>query len=333
MSALYFRLGSIPVRIHGIFLITALLLSAMDGASVPGIAIRMVIILASVLFHELGHALSGMVFGLRPQIELHGMGGTTSWIVDPANIGETRERLSPWRSIVVSFSGPFFGFILGGAVYFGQRYLPHDNLLVDRAVKSALWINLGWSVFNLFPILPLDGGNILASVFRWVTGGKGQFAARYVSIVLAVVLAGLMLWQRQLWTGMLALSFIVQNVRGLTLMRRLSSEEPLKDSVELGKQAIDARDGRAAIGFGETIVRGAVTMEMRREGIKLIAYGQLLEGHWAQLMQLLDAAKVELGASELARFEETVRELGRPDDAAQIHEWVNLTAGFKAHSG
>ena len=44
------------------------------------IAIWVAIVFISVLVHELGHALVGRMFGLDPQIELHGMGGTTSWV-------------------------------------------------------------------------------------------------------------------------------------------------------------------------------------------------------------------------------------------------------------
>jgi uncharacterized protein YqgV (UPF0045/DUF77 family) len=108
-----------------------------------------------------------------------------------------------------------------------------------------------------------------------------------------------------------------------------SLQKSLRETVARGRQAVEQRDGRTAITAGESVVREAVTMEMRREGLMLLAYGRLLEGHWAQLMQLLDAAKVEFGASELSRFEQTVRELGRSDDADQIREWVNLTSGFQ----
>lgn len=330
MGSFAFSLGSIPVRIHGVFVLTALLLGAGKGTSPLSIAIWAAIVLISVMVHELGHAGVGIAFGLRPQIDLHGMGGTTSWLIDPSDANVTRERLSAWRSMFVSFAGPLAGLILGVIVVLCERGVPNPSPLVKQAFEDAKWVNIGWSIFNLLPMLPLDGGNILASFVRGITGGRGQIAVRYWSIGIAVLLGALGLKLQALVLVALAAVFVMQNMRGLSLVKRLAAEEPLKDLVAQGKQAVDNRDGRSAIVMGETVVREAVTLEMRREGLMLLAYGRLLEGQWAHLMQLLEAGRVEFGASELARFEATVRELGRTEDADQIRGWVNAAAGFKS---
>jgi Zn-dependent protease len=310
-------------------LLTALLLGLSANAGTSSVPIFGVIVLVSVLVHELGHAMVGKAFGLRPQIDLHGMGGTTSWIVDPSDAQQARERLSPLRSVLVSVAGPFSGFLLG-AVFFGiDRLLPAKPALMQAAFEYGQGVNVVWSVFNLLPILPLDGGNVLASTLRGLTKGRGQIAVRYWSIGLSVVLGLFALKARAIVLMGLAAIFVLQNVRSIALLRRLEGEAPLHTAVAKGKDAVDARDGRLAISYGETIVRDAVTMEMRREGLMLLAYGRLLEGQWAHLMQLLDAAKAEFGAGELSRFESAVRDLGRTEDADQIRQWVYITAGFK----
>ena len=33
--------------------------------------------------------------------------------------------------------------------------------LGHMAVSSLLWVNFGWGVFNLLPVLPFDGGHVL----------------------------------------------------------------------------------------------------------------------------------------------------------------------------
>ena len=46
-----------------------------------------------------------------------------------------------------------------------------------RVLNDVMWVNLGWGVLNLLPILPLDGGHIASSVAELVAGRKGRLAA------------------------------------------------------------------------------------------------------------------------------------------------------------
>ena len=46
---------------------------------------------------------------------------------------------------------------------------------VRDMLKSLLWVNLWWSLMNLLPVFPLDGGQIYASIERspkkvWIVG-------------------------------------------------------------------------------------------------------------------------------------------------------------------
>src|SRR5271157_5706253 len=104
---LSFRLGKIPVRIlPSFFLMTVFLgMSALDLR----LAAWVLVVLVSVLVHELGHATMGLAFGLEPRIDLHGMGGTTSW--------KTPKGLSTIQRIAISLAGPFAGFGVGAIVF------------------------------------------------------------------------------------------------------------------------------------------------------------------------------------------------------------------------
>ena len=164
------RLGSIPVRVRGPFLFLALVLGA--RLQRPDlIAIWVAIVFVSVLVHELGHAFVGKVFGLSPQIELHGMGGTTSW-VDGRDVGHA-------RSVAISLAGPFAGFALAGLLVLASRFgfKPH-GAVGAKAFEMALEVNLTWGIFNLMPMLPLDGGNVVRSALNGLTKGRGEKAAR-----------------------------------------------------------------------------------------------------------------------------------------------------------
>src|ERR1700722_19012492 len=102
---LAFRLGSIPVQVHGSFLLVVVLLG-MLGGDPSGILLWIVVVFVGVLLHELGHALVGRSFGLTPQIDLVGFGGLTSWAAGGAELG-------PPKRIAISLAGPFTGIAIG----------------------------------------------------------------------------------------------------------------------------------------------------------------------------------------------------------------------------
>jgi Zn-dependent protease len=315
-------LGSIPVRVHFAFLMMAILFG-LTGRGLKAAVAWLLVVFVSILVHELGHALAGMAFGLSPQIDIHGMGGTTSWTAG--------EALSPGKRIVVSLAGPFIGFALGVVVVIASLFIPAapGSLLADT-IEDLKWVNFGWGVFNLLPMLPLDGGNVMASALQWITGGKGQRAAHYVSIVVAGLAGLAALYLKWIFPGVLAALYIVQNVRGLSMHREPTDDGHLEPMLAEGFAAIAQGEGHRAIALGEQVVSAATNMETRRKGLQLLAQGRLLEGHWASLMQLLEAVSVELGAGELQRFEQAARELDRPEEAARIREWMNAAAGFRS---
>jgi membrane-associated protease RseP (regulator of RpoE activity) len=82
-------------------------------------------------------------------------------------------------------------------------------------VEFILWVNLGWAVLNLLPILPMDGGHIAASLAEMVAGPKGRFAARVFSVVLTVLIGIWALTARQLWILILCVLFTYVNVQAL----------------------------------------------------------------------------------------------------------------------
>jgi hypothetical protein len=67
-----------------------------------------------------------------------------------------------------------------------------------------MWVNIGWSVVNLLPILPLDGGNIAASIV-------GAHRARIVSMVVAVAVAIYFFEQQNQFAGFFLMMFALMN--------------------------------------------------------------------------------------------------------------------------
>lgn len=161
----HFRILGIPVRIEPLFWLVAAFLGYQLGDA-RHIIMWVVVVLVSLLVHELGHALSLKLFGQSSSIVLHGFGGLTF----------SQRRLSRARSIVVSLAGPLTALALLGipALLVRESELGSE-LRLDYQLGGqgfGLWpiiffaasVNIWWSVLNLLPIRPLDGGNVLTEL-------------------------------------------------------------------------------------------------------------------------------------------------------------------------
>lgn len=142
---------------------------------------------ASVLAHELSHALVARRFGLRVQgITLFIFGGTTS--IDS-------DSRSPREEALIALAGPATSIVLGAA-FVGI------GAVIEQPQVSALvgWlgvVNLVLGAFNLIPGFPMDGGRVLRALL-WRLRGDRLAATRNAALVgrgLAYVLIALgVLW-------------------------------------------------------------------------------------------------------------------------------------------
>lgn len=321
-----FRLGPIPIRIHGSFVLIALLLS-MSNMKQPALVVASIVaIFLAVLLHELGHAVVGKLFGLVPQIDLHGMGGTTSW--------PSGRKLTAGKSIVVSLAGPIAGIVSGVSVLVAVSILGESSRdFVRQGLGYFVFASAGWGVMNLVPMLPLDGGNVMLGVFQLATKGRGERAARIVSIAVAVGVVVLAVSYGHLWPAAIAGLFGFRNFQALSQGKREQAEVVLYEELRLGFAALDRHDGGEAIRRAEPVLSQARSPEVRFDALRLLAYARLLEGQWAALMALLERSGLELGQDELARLENAAAELGRSEEAARIRELRTMppsVAGFRA---
>ncbi len=90
---------------------------------------------------------------------------------------------------------------------------------VLRIANYVVWVNLGWGVLNLLPILPLDGGHIASSLAEMVAGSRGRIAARAFSIVLTVAIGLWAVTAGDWWILILCAVFTYANVQGLAAER------------------------------------------------------------------------------------------------------------------
>jgi len=116
-----------------------------------------------LVWHEYGHIKAMKYFGMK----------TKGIYLIPfvGGLAVTDEKLNTrWQDIVISIMGPFFGLILSVACLIGY-WITDIEILAGLAAFNAL-LNL----FNLLPVLPLDGGHILKSIAYSVNSKLGLIA-------------------------------------------------------------------------------------------------------------------------------------------------------------
>ena len=200
-----FRLLGIPVRVSPWFWLMAAVLGWQGGEAIE-VVIWIACVFVSILVHEYGHGLTARyLVHQQPSIVLHGMGGLCFY---------DREHRSPWGRVAVLAMGPGAGFLLAGlvAVVGGLAFgvvptigldLSTNFLFTGRqpmmsarahpylffAFFQMLYINIMWGLFNLLPIFPLDGGQLVASFLSMHDRREGQRRAFIVSFVTASLVA------------------------------------------------------------------------------------------------------------------------------------------------
>lgn len=305
------KLGSIPLRIRGHFFLMVLLLGMGEGDPAR-LAIWVAVVFVSIVVHELGHALVGKAFGLQPQIELYGMGGLTFFEGD-------RARMTTAKSVAISLAGAFAGFAFALLVYVLDRSGLHfQHPLARHTIRLLLLVNVAWGIFNLVPMLPLDGGNILRSIAVAVSKTHGEKIARVISITLAAALAVWAIRSKQWWILYLGVFYLFQNVQALRHSGMLRVDQALVDAIARAKTAIDGDQPREAIAALKPALAAYGSADVRRVALQLYIVALVQDGRFREVMEVIEREYALLGPEELGRYAAGMRELGRPEDAARI---------------
>lgn len=181
-----FELAGIRVRVSGWFWLAAILLgfntcqsfARGDQRALLGYLILWaVVVLVSILIHEMGHALAYRFFGQSAHVVIYHFGG----LAIPELWGR-RVSLRPVQRLCVSTAGPLAQLAVAAAIVVilkaGGWFVPFPILSVGRAlglyagrdisspillavIDFLLWVNIFWPLLNLVPVPPLDGGQML----------------------------------------------------------------------------------------------------------------------------------------------------------------------------
>ena len=219
---------SIPVRIQPFFWIMAALIGWMYSATFLGMLVWIAIVFVSVLIHEYGHALTAIAFKQKARIDLVALGGLTSY---------EGPKLKFWQQFLIVFNGPLFGFgLFLVATILLQLQLFHIPLLLG-ILKATQVANLFWTIINLLPVLPLDGGQLLRIALEAFFGLKGYKAALLIGAILAGSIACAFFLMRGYLVGALFFLFAFQSF-DLWRKSRIATVEDRDD--DLKKEIVEA---------------------------------------------------------------------------------------------
>ena len=116
------------------------------------------IFIISILLHEMAHMIVGVCLGLKiKKIMFNPLGVCLEFI-------GYRENKKTIKRIIINLSGPLFNFIFAIII---------SHLNIEYKLKIDLfYTNLLLGIFNLLPIIPLDGGKILKEILSIKFGYK-----------------------------------------------------------------------------------------------------------------------------------------------------------------
>lgn len=176
------RVFKTPVTIHWTFLVLLAVFTFATPRPFPyGLTFGLVV-LVSVLIHEAGHAIAFGAYGRRSRIVINGLAGLTITRADPP--------LRDGPAIITSLAGPFAGMVVGLLALWGHRTgMGSNNELTRVVITDAIFVNLGWGMLNLIPMLPLDGGQVMQRLSNRVAPQRESTLPYVISIGVAALIA------------------------------------------------------------------------------------------------------------------------------------------------
>lgn len=203
-----FKFKGIQVSIHWSWIFVALwqIQNQRELYHHPAWAVaQYVSLFAIVLLHEFGHAFATrQVGGTSDHILLWPFGG----------IAYVKAPPRPGAHLWSIAAGPLVNLALIPVLWLGFKYgMPEDagdDLLTFGDLLQA--INLFLLVFNILPIYPMDGGQILQALLWFKLGyPKALLIASGIGLIGGVALMGLAFYYTEDWFSALLVGFLLMN--------------------------------------------------------------------------------------------------------------------------
>src|SRR5215471_7798241 len=205
-----FKFAGVDVFLHWSWFLFALIEVKMRVGTYSSIGWNVAEYLALfliVLLHEYGHALAcRQVGGFANRIVLWPLGGV-AYVDPPPRPGAVLWSIAAGPLVNVAFVPITFLVAILAALGGLEDVLPDGFTFLQRIAG----INLILLIFNMLPIYPLDGGQILQSLLWFVLGrARSLMVATVLGLVGALGFVALAFYRQSLWFAALAV-FVLMN--------------------------------------------------------------------------------------------------------------------------
>jgi Zn-dependent protease/predicted transcriptional regulator len=159
------RIAGIDVDVHATFALLILYVAIVEyqqSRNVASVALTVAFVLvvfASILAHEFGHALTARRFGVATRgITLLPIGGVARLDRLPSK---------PQQELAIAIAGPLVSLAIALVLYLVLRISGTPVVVADLDssgggfLARVMWVNLAVVLFNLLPAFPMDGGRVL----------------------------------------------------------------------------------------------------------------------------------------------------------------------------
>jgi Zn-dependent protease len=209
-----FRLFGVDVFLHWWWFLVAIYEMSRAGrySSVTWNVVEYLALFLIVLMHEFGHALAcRQVGGRADRIVLWPLGGV-AYVDPPQRPGATLWSIAAGPLVNVALIPLLFALNSAARSSGWAANLPD----IYKLIRALLYINVGLLIFNILPIYPLDGGQILRSLLWFVLGrARSLMVATLLGLLGVVGFIGLAIYQRNAWLGIIAVYMLMNCWGGL----------------------------------------------------------------------------------------------------------------------
>ncbi len=235
------------LSIHPLFWVFALLIGYLYTQTLWGPIVLALVILVSIIVHELGHALTAMLFKQSVRIQVMMFGGLTA---------REGPKIGKFKEFLIILNGPIFGLLLGLGCY---ALLPSSvdwPPLAQIAIKGGAFVNLIWTVINLFPVLPLDGGHLMRVILEAIFGARGLSIALLASMVMGAAITILFFVIGWFLAGALFFLLTFEAFRGWKAMRDVTEsdqDEKIQQVLQRAEESRRSGDSEGALHLFEQV--------------------------------------------------------------------------------
>lgn len=199
-----FHVNGIDIYLNWTWFLVALYeIEARKGrySSVAWNVVEYLALFAIVLTHEFGHALAcRSVGGTADKIMLWPLGGV-AYVNPPQRPGATLWSIAAGPLVNVVLAVPLWA-AFATARSAGWRASNPDAY---QLIYAILFTDIVLLLFNILPIYPLDGGQILRSLLWYPLGrARSLLVAASLGFLGVAGLLALALWTQSVWTGLIA---------------------------------------------------------------------------------------------------------------------------------